>query len=105
VDSSLTQGFIGPAVFVGHWGCRGHDGRAILIGHQGHRALIQEGLPLVFLAGVLLVWRCSLDYAAPTSPISVLTLNSGVGVTGVAPLQSQSFISLRPARRHSRVHP
>jgi hypothetical protein len=35
MDSSLTQGFIGPTVFGGRWGCHSHDVRAILIGHQG----------------------------------------------------------------------
>jgi hypothetical protein len=94
VDSSLTRGFVGPTVFTGHWGCHGHDGRAILIGHRGRGALIQEGTPLVLLAGVLPIWCCSLVDAATTSLVSVMTLNGGVAVKGVAPLQSQSFVGL-----------
>jgi hypothetical protein len=88
VDSLLTRGFVGPTIFTNHWGYSGHYGRIVLIGHRGHRALIQEDPPLVFLAGVLPVWHCSLVYAAPTSPIYILTLNGGVGMTRVAPLWS-----------------
>jgi hypothetical protein len=105
VDTLLGWGFVGTVVFVGCWCCHGHDGRAVLIGDQGHGALIQEGLPLVFLAGVLLVWHCSLVYATLASPVSVLTLNGGVGVTGVAPLQPQSFVGLLCTCPHSRVYP
>jgi hypothetical protein len=47
----LTRGFIGPAIFADHWGCRGHDGWAVLVGHRGCEALTHEGPPLVFLVG------------------------------------------------------
>jgi hypothetical protein len=105
VDSSFTQGFMGPTVFARHLGCHDHDGRVVLIGQRGHGALIQEGPPLIFLLGVLPIWHCSLVYVASASPVSVLTLKGGVGVTGVAPLRSWSFIGLRRARRPSRIHP
>jgi hypothetical protein len=104
-DNSLTWGFIGPTVFTDSWGCHDHDVRAIPVGHRGHGALVQEGLPLVFLAGVLQVWRCPLVYAALISHVYVLTLNGGVGVIGVAPLRSRSFISLHHIRQHSYVCP
>jgi hypothetical protein len=70
---------------------------AILIGHLGHRALVQVGPPLVFLAGVLSVciWHWSLVYAAPTSAIFVLKLKSGDVVTRVAPRRSRSLIGLQ----------
>jgi hypothetical protein len=62
-------------------------------------ALVQEGMCLVFLAGVLQVctWRCSLVYAAPASHVLVLTLNDDVVVTGVTPHQPWSFIVVRYA--------
>jgi hypothetical protein len=79
----------------------------VLIGHRGSRALIQEGMPLVFLAGVLrvCVWHWSLVYAAPASPISVVTLKNGIVVTGVAPHRSRSLVSLQRARRYPRAFP
>jgi hypothetical protein len=52
-NSSLTRGFVGPTILTGHQSCCSHDGGAILIGHRGHGALIQEVPPLVFLVGVL----------------------------------------------------
>jgi hypothetical protein len=57
------------------------------LGTRWHGALIQEGPPLVFLAGVLpeCVWHRSLVYVAPASPVSVLTLKNGAAVTGVTP--------------------
>jgi hypothetical protein len=94
MDRSLTEGFVGPTIFAGCWGCCGHDGRVILVGHRGHGALIKEGPPLVLLASVLLVGHCSLVYATPASPISILTLNCDVAVTGVAPHWSLSLVSL-----------
>jgi hypothetical protein len=59
-DNTLTQGFVGPAVLAGHW---------------GHGSLVLEGLPLVFLANVLLVcaWCWPFVYAAPSTLIPVLT--------------------------------
>jgi hypothetical protein len=50
-----------------------------------------------FLAGVLpvCVWRWSLVYDAPAYPVFVLTLKSGVVVTGAAPRWSRSLIGLR----------
>jgi hypothetical protein len=82
-----AQGCVGPAVLTSRQIYYGHDGGSSSSGTRGHRALIQEGPPLVFLAGVLPVcvrlWL--LDYAAPTSPNSVLTLKSSVVVTGVMP--------------------
>jgi hypothetical protein len=86
VDSSLTRGSVGPTVFSSSWGCRGHNGRAILIRHRGRRALIQEGPPLVFHASVLSIWHCLFVDAAPASPVSILSLNGGVGEIGVAPI-------------------
>jgi hypothetical protein len=87
VDSSLTQGFVGPTIFAGHCGCCSHDGKAIFVGHWGCGALVEEGPPFVFLSSVLPVWRCSLAYAAPASSVFVLTLNGGVRVIGVANLR------------------
>jgi hypothetical protein len=87
-DNSLTWGFIGVIVLAG---CRNycvHDGGAILIGHWGCGAVVQEGPPLVFLAGVLpiCVWSwLLLVYAAPASPISALTVKSSAEVTGFTP--------------------
>jgi hypothetical protein len=93
-NNSLARGFVGPAALVGRHGCCVRDGGAVLIGHRGCRALIQEGPPLVFLAGVLLVCvRCwSSVYAFPASPIFAMNLKSGVVVTGVAPRRSRSLV-------------
>jgi hypothetical protein len=90
MESSLTRGFVGVTIVAGCWGCRGHDGRVVLIRHRERRDLLQEGLPLVFLAGVFLVcvWHCSLVSTILGSPVSVLTLNGGVGVTRVTPHRS-----------------
>jgi hypothetical protein len=52
-NNSLNQGFVGSAALAGHRGCCLHDGGHVLIRHWGCRVLIQECLPLVFLAGVL----------------------------------------------------
>jgi hypothetical protein len=79
--SSLTQSFVGPAIFTGRWGCHGQDGRAILVGHPGGRALIQEDPSLAFLVGVPPVGCCSLVYAAPASPVTIQISNGGVVVT------------------------
>jgi hypothetical protein len=49
----LLGGFIGPTVRTSHQSHCGHDGGAVLIGHRGHGALVQEGPPWVFLVGVL----------------------------------------------------
>jgi hypothetical protein len=50
-----TQGSTGPIVLADHRGCHGHDGEAVLVESRGSKALIQEGPPLVFPAGVLSV--------------------------------------------------
>jgi hypothetical protein len=52
---------------------------SLVPGEGGHGAIIQEGPPLVFLAGVLpvCVWCWSLVYVTPASPVSVLTLKNG----------------------------
>jgi hypothetical protein len=94
--SSLTQGFVGPTVLASGWSCRGHDGGAILVGQRECGSIIQDGPPLVFSTGVLLVhaWRCSLVYVTPTSPVSAVTLKGSVEVAGVTPCRSQSFIGL-----------
>jgi hypothetical protein len=52
-NNLLTQGFVGPAIPAGRRSCCIYDGWAILVGHQGRGALIQEGPPLAFLASVL----------------------------------------------------
>jgi hypothetical protein len=94
-NNSLAQGFVGPTTLVGRRGCHIRDGGAILVGHQGCGALIQEGPPLVFLARALsvCVWYWSSVYAAPSSPIFAQNLKSGAMVIGVMPRQSRSLIS------------
>jgi hypothetical protein len=96
-NNSLARGFVGPAALAGRWGCCVRDGGAILVGHQQCRALIQEGPPLVFLAGVLSV--CVLGrssvYAAPASPVFALNLKSGAVVTGVMPRWCQLLVDGR----------
>jgi hypothetical protein len=54
-NNSPAQGFICPATLAGYRGFCIHDGGAILVRHQGCRAIIQGGPPVVFLAGVLSV--------------------------------------------------
>jgi hypothetical protein len=54
-NNSLIQGFVGSVDLAGHWGCCICDGGAILVGRRLCRALVQEGPPLVFPVGVLLV--------------------------------------------------
>jgi hypothetical protein len=51
--NSVTRGFIGPTTLTDRRGYYVRDGGAILVGHRGCRALVQEGPPLVFLATVL----------------------------------------------------
>jgi hypothetical protein len=70
---------------------------AIFVGHQGCRALIQEGPSLVFLAGVIPIcaWCCMLVYVAPASPVPALTLKSGAGVTTVTPHWCRLFVGLQ----------
>jgi hypothetical protein len=55
MNNSLNRGFVGSTALTGHWGYCLHDGRAVLVEHWGCGALIEEGRPLVFLVGVLLV--------------------------------------------------
>jgi hypothetical protein len=92
-NNSHAQGFVGPAALADHRGYCIHDRGAILIGHRGCRALVQEGLPLVFLTNTLLVcrWCWSSVYAAPSSPIFALNFKSGAVVTGVVPRRSRSL--------------
>jgi hypothetical protein len=95
-DSSLTQGFVGSTVLVGHRSCHNNVGGVVHIEHWEHGSLVQQGSPLVFLVGVLLVctWHRSLVDVAPASPTTGLTLDGGVGVIGVTPHWSRSFIVL-----------
>jgi hypothetical protein len=68
---------------------------AILIGLRGSRDHVQEGPPFVFLAGVLLVCACHCLLVYTTSPIPVLTLKGGAGVTVVIPLHLRSSVGLQ----------
>jgi hypothetical protein len=88
-DSSLTWGFVDPAILTGHRSSHNHDGGAILIVLRGCGALIEKGPPLIFLASVLPVcaWRCPLIYTTPASPIPTLTLEGGARVIVVIPHQ------------------
>jgi hypothetical protein len=74
-NKSLAQGFACLTGLTGCWGYCIRDGGAILIGHRGCGALIQEGSPLVFVASVLLgcAWCWSSVYAALASPIFALS--------------------------------
>jgi hypothetical protein len=94
--AQLLRVFIAVGILVGCQSCRSNIGGFVLIGHRECRALSQELLPFIFLVGVLLVCaqHCSLLDAAPASPAHGLTLDCGVGVTGVAPHWSRSFIVL-----------
>jgi hypothetical protein len=53
--NSPIQDFAGPVVLAGLLWCDGCDGGAVLIDSRGNGAPAQEGLPRVFLAGVLSV--------------------------------------------------
>jgi hypothetical protein len=99
----LLGGFVGSAVLADHQSCRDHDGEAVHVRLRGCRAPVQQGMPLVFLAGILLVcaWFCPLIYIALASPVSTLTLKGSPGVTQVVPHQFRSFT----APRHIRQHP
>jgi hypothetical protein len=93
-------GFVGLAVLTSHQSCHDHVGRAVLFGYLKRKDLVQEGPPLVFLAGVLsvCVWHWSSVYAAPASPVSILTLKGGAMVIGVTPRWSRLIVSLQRAR-------
>jgi hypothetical protein len=49
MDSSLTQGFVDPAVLIDRRSYRGHDGGAILIGHRGAKPSSKKACPWSFL--------------------------------------------------------
>jgi hypothetical protein len=93
-NNTFAWGFVGSIALAGCWGYCISDGGTILVGHWRCRALVQGGLPLVFLAGVLLVcvWCWSSVYAAAASPIFALNLKSGAVVTGVMPRRSRSLV-------------
>jgi hypothetical protein len=73
-NNSLIRGFVGSIDPVGRRSCCIRDGGAVLVTHQGCGALVQEGPPLVFPVGVLLVrtWCWLPFYAAPASPVFAL---------------------------------
>jgi hypothetical protein len=101
----LTQGFVDPATLADHQGCCVRDGEAVLVGHRGCGALVQEGPSLVFLVGVfsVCVWCWSSVYAASASPIFALNLKSGVVVIGVTPRRSLQRWRCRVLVAHCRV--
>jgi hypothetical protein len=49
-------------MLVGHRGCQGRDGGAVLVRSRGNGAPTQEGSPWVFPVGIILVcvWSCLL---------------------------------------------
>jgi hypothetical protein len=100
MNNSLAGGFVGSVIVVGRRGCRVRVGGAILVGHRGRRALVQEGPPLVLPAGVhpVCVWRWLWFFAASASPVSELTLKSGVAIVVVAPCWFRLSVSLRCTR-------
>jgi hypothetical protein len=53
--NSPIQGFAGPIILTGHRGCHEHDGDVVHVESQGSGAPGQEGPPLIFPVGVLLV--------------------------------------------------